>query len=124
MSLAAPEGTSCRTAYVCNKSDSVLSVIEKCLDNGLGTCLIVNNDKRLTGRISLADIRQALLDSTAIVDATVGWHLADADATAATRRIRKDVAEDAVLQPMVDPSGHLTGVLIDHSTMPVQVAKP
>jgi perosamine synthetase len=124
MYLAGSGGSSPYAAFVCNKSDSVLSVIEKCLDNGLGTCLIVDDDQRLTGRISLADIRQALLDGTAIVDATVGWHLADADATAATRRIRKDVAEDAVLQPMVDPSGHLTGVLIDHSTMPVQVAKP
>jgi len=67
MSLAAPEGTSSETAYVCNKSESVLSVIEKCLDNGLGTCLIVEDDQRLAGRISMDDIRQALLDGTAIV---------------------------------------------------------
>ena len=38
MSLAAPEETSIETAFVCNKSESVLSVIEKCLDNGLGSC--------------------------------------------------------------------------------------
>jgi perosamine synthetase len=124
MYLPASAGSPPYSAFVCNKSDSVLSVIEKCLDNGLGTCLIVEADERFTGRISLADIRQALLDGTAIVDATVGWHLTDAGATAATRGLRNDVADDAVLQPVVDPSGHLTGVLIDHSTMPVQVAKP
>src|SRR5258705_2873015 len=123
MSLAAPEGTSSETAYVCNKSESVLSVIEKCLDNGLGTCLIVEDDQRLAGRISLDDIRQALLDGKAIVDPTLGWHLADAGTTAATHRLRNDV-DDAVLQPVLDPSGHLTGVVIDHSTVPVQVAKP
>src|ERR1700704_689839 len=114
MSLAAPEGTSCGTAYVCNKSESVLSVIEKCLDNGLGTCLIVEDDQRLAGRISMDDIRQALLDGTAIVDPTLGWHLTDAGTTAATHQLRNDVAaDDAVLQPVIDPSGHLTGVVID-----------
>src|ERR1700730_14207054 len=124
MSLAEPEGTSLTTAFVCNKSESVLSVIEKCLDNGLGTCLIVEDDQRLAGRVSLDDIRQALLDGTAIIDPTLGWHLADAGTTVATSRLRNDIVDDAVLQPVVDASGHLTGVLIDHSTVPVQVAKP
>ena len=119
MSLAAGG----RHAYVCNKSESVLSVIEKCLDNGLGTCLIVDDDQRVVGRISMDDIRQALLDGTAIVDPTLGWHLTDTGTTAATRPLRNDI-DDAVLQPVLDPSGHLTGVLIDRSTMPVQVAKP
>lgn len=124
MSLAEPEELSPTAAFVCNKSESVLSVIEKCLDNGLGTCLIVEDDQRLAGRISLDDIRQALLDGSAIIDPTLGWHLTDAGATATTRRLRNDIADAAVLQPVVDPSGHLTGVLIDHSTVPVQVAKP
>src|SRR5216684_6794334 len=124
MSLAEPEKASLTTAFVCNKSESVLSVIEKCLDNGLGTCLIVEDDQRLAGRISLDDIRQALLDGTAIVDPTLGWHLTDAGTTVATRRLRNDIDDDDVLQPVVDPSGHLTGVLIDRSTVPVQVAKP
>jgi perosamine synthetase len=124
MSLAEPVELSPTAAFVCNKSESVLSVIEKCLDNGLGTCLIVEDDQRLAGRISLDDIRQALLDGSAIIDPTLGWHLTDVGATAATRRLRNDIADDAVLQPVVDPSGHLTGVLIDHSTVPVQVAKP
>ncbi len=124
MSLAEPEKASLTTAFVCNKSESVLAVIEKCLDNGLGTCLIVEDDQRLAGRISLDDIRQALLDGTAIVDPTLGWHLTDAGTTVATRRLRNDIDDDDVLQPVVDPSGHLTGVLIDRSTVPVQVAKP
>ncbi len=124
MSLAEPEELSLTAAFVCNKSESVLSVIEKCLDNGLGTCLIVEDDQRLAGRISLDDIRQALLDGSAIIDPTLGWHLTDVGATAATRRLRNDIVDDAVLQPVVDASGHLTGVLIDHSTVPVQVAKP
>ncbi len=74
MSLAAPEESSVEAAFVCNKSESVLSVIEKCLDNGLGSCLVVGDDHRFIGRISLDDIRRALADGTAIVDPTLGWH--------------------------------------------------
>src|SRR5262249_13213394 len=83
MSLAAPgevteanENVGKTAGVVCNKSASLLSVIEKCLDNGLGTCLLVEDDQRLIGRISLDDIRQALIDGTATVDPTVEWHLA------------------------------------------------
>jgi perosamine synthetase len=118
MSLAEPEEPS--LAFVCNRSESVLSVIEKCLDNGLGTCLIVEDDHRLVGRISLDDIRRALVDGTAIVDSTLGWHLAAAELPA--NRLRNDI--DGVLQPVLDTSGHLTGVLIDRSSQPVQVAMP
>jgi perosamine synthetase len=124
MSLAEPEKASPTTAFVCSKSESVLSVIERCLDNGLGTCLIVEDDQRLAGRISLDDIRQALLDGSAIVDPTLGWHLTDTDATASTHRLRNNIVDDEVLQPMVDPSGRLTGILIDRSTVSVQVARP
>lgn len=124
MSLAAPEQTTLATEFVCNRSESVLSVIEKCLDNGLGTCLIVADDRRLVGRISLDEIRQALVDGTAIVDSTLDWHLASASSAASTSRLRNDVAQDEVLQSVVDPSGHLTGVLVDRSNQPVQVATP
>jgi perosamine synthetase len=122
MSLAEPEDKSDTTAFVCNKSESVLSVIEKCLDNGLGSCLIVEDDQHLIGRISLDDIRQALVDGTAIEDAGLDWHL-DAGALASPLRLRNDI-EHEVLKPVVDPGGRLTGVLVDRSTQPVQVAMP
>jgi perosamine synthetase len=131
MSLAAPEEVTESTRlvdktaeFICNKSESVLSVIEKCLDNGLGTCLIVEDDQRLIGRISLDDIRQALVDGTAIVDPTVEWHLASIGGMASLNHLRNDLTQDDVLQPVVDPTGHLTGVVIDRSMQSVQVAMP
>src|SRR5947207_1828754 len=124
MSLAAPEEASQATAFVCNKSESMLSVIEKCLDNGLGTCLIVEDDQRLVGRISLDDIRKALMDGSAVVDPTLEWHLANGSAMTSAKRLRNDVVDNGVLQAVVDPSGYLTGVLIDRSIQPVQVAMP
>src|SRR3982074_3364366 len=98
MSLAGPEEVLFTTAFICNKSESLLSVIEKCLDNGLGSCLIVEDDRRLVGRISLDDIRQALMDGTAIVDPTLEWHLANTGAMASTNRLRNDIGHDDVLQ--------------------------
>jgi len=131
MSLATPEEVTKTTAvaektaeFVCNKSESLLSVIEKCLDNGLGTCLIVEDDQRLIGRISLDDIRQALVDGTAIVDPTVGWHLASIGSMTSVSPLRNDLTHNGVLQPVVDRAGHLTGVVVDRSTQPVQVAMP
>jgi perosamine synthetase len=126
MSLAAPEeaASSATTAFVCSRSESMLSVIEKCLDNGLGTCLIVEDDQRLVGRISLEDIGRALVDGTAMVDPTLEWHLASTGPMASTNRLRNDVVDDGVLQAVVDPSGYLTGVLIDRSIQAVQVAMP
>jgi perosamine synthetase len=124
MSLVERDGTSLPTALVCNKSESVLSVIEKCLDNGLGNCLIVEDDQRLVGRISLDDVRHALRDGTAVVDPTLGWHLTAVGTTLATRRLRNDVVDEATLQAVVDPRGRLTGVQVDRSTEFVQIARP
>src|SRR5689334_11347343 len=122
MSLAAPEESSLEAAFVCNRSESVLSVIEKCLDNGLGSCLIVEDDRRLIGRISLDDIRRALADGSAIVDPTLGWH--PAGNMIAANLLPNDLDRQETLRPVVDPTGHLTGVFIDRSTQPVQVAMP
>src|ERR1041384_8320791 len=122
MSLAAPEESLVEAAFVCNKSESVLSVIEKCLDNGLGSCLVVGDDHRFIGSISLDDIRRALADGTAIVDPTLGWH--PAGNMIAANPLPNDIDRHELLRPVVDATGHLTGVLIDRSAQPVQVAMP
>src|SRR2546430_16924052 len=106
MSLAAPEEASQATAFVCNKSESMLSVIEKCLDNGLGTCLIVEDDQRLVGRISLDDIRRGLVDGTAMVDPTLEWHLANGGAPAT--RVRDAPLRRGILPGAVGPTRDFT----------------
>ena len=122
MALAAPEEESPQAAFVCSRSESVLSVIEKCLDNGLGACLVVGDDHRLMGRISLDDIRRAIADGTAIADPTLGWHPTGNMISA--NALRNDTDQQDTLRPVVNSSGHLTGVLIDRSRQPVQVAMP
>jgi perosamine synthetase len=104
-------------AFVCRKSDNVFFAIEKCLDNGLGSCFVVEDDERLAGRITLAGIRAAILDGTALADPTLARHMVPA-------HLRNDPSEHDVLQAIVDSAGHLTGIRIDRSTQPIQLAKP
>ncbi|MBV8410717.1 MAG: aminotransferase class I/II-fold pyridoxal phosphate-dependent enzyme [Alphaproteobacteria bacterium] len=123
MSLAEPEVMPGTTPFVCNRSESVLSVIEKCLDNGVGSCLIVEDDQRLIGRITLDDIRDALLDGTAITDPSLEWHLTNAGALASLGRLRNDV-DHQLLQPVLDGGGRLVSVRVDRSAQAVQIAMP
>lgn len=125
MSLAAVEEPLLQEAYVCKRSDSVFTAIEKCLDNGVGSCLIVGDDHRLVGRISLDDIRRALLDGRALDDPSLERHLADAATALTASTLHNDTAVDAqILQAILDANGRLAGVDIDRSGELVQVARP
>ena len=125
MSLAAAEEPSILEAYVCKRSDSIFTAIERCLDNGLGSCLIIGEDRRLLGRISLDDIRRAVLDGTALDDPRLACHLAAAVRSVPDARMRNDqVVSPEILQPVLDASDRLVGIDIDRSTELVQVARP
>ena len=130
MSLSMPEtpsfgddgkssGGSGEDAYICNTSESLIAVIEKCLDNGLGTCLVVEDDNCLVGRVTLDDIGKAVLEG-ALLNPTLGQHLETLG-----RRRQNDTSVDAnVLRPLLDDTGGLVGVAIDRSTQHIQVARP
>jgi perosamine synthetase len=105
--------------YICNTSDTLFAVIEKCLDNGLGTCLVVEGEDRFVGRISLDDIGTAVLGG-ALRNPTLGQHV-----EMFARRLANDPsADNQVLQPMLDASGRLVGITLDRSYQHVQVARP
>src|SRR5262245_43987872 len=59
--------------FVCDASESPIAAIEKCLDNGLGACLVVDG-RRYLGRVSLDELGRAALDG-ALLAPTVGQHL-------------------------------------------------
>ncbi len=127
MSLSMPEASSFgdegesngEDAYICNTSENLIAVIEKCLDNGLGTCLVVEDDNRLVGRITLDDIGKAVLEG-ALLNPTLGQHMETLWPAAAQRRIGR--CECAA--PGFDAMGTLVGVAIDRSTQQIQVARP
>lgn len=113
--------------FVCSRSDNVFAVIEKCLDNGMDTCLVVGDDNRLLGQVTLADIRKAILDGKAQVSATVEGLISDFVPRFSPRngQIRYDPADDGnILAPVLDYAGRLIGVDIDRGRTLIQVAKP
>jgi len=112
-------GPSFTDEFVCKTSENLFAAIEKCLDNGLGTCLVVEGENRLVGRISLDDIGRAVLDG-ALLNPSLDKHMA----TLAHQRHNDTSADKDVLHPVLDPQGKLTGVTIDRSTQLVQVARP
>ena len=112
--------------FVCRRSDTIFAAIEKCLDNGLGVCLLVDDADRLIGRITLDEIRRAVRDGCLLTDASL-----DRYASIELDKIRRKVdgawvalADDAALRPMLDREGRVVDVVVDHSRRFVQVANP
>jgi len=127
MSLSLPEAQSFgddgestgEDAYICKASENLIAVIEKCLDNGLGACLVVADDNHLVGRVALDDIGKAVLEG-ALLNPTIGQHL-----EALGHRLHNNASANAnVLRPLLDGTGGLIGVEIDRSTQHIQVARP
>lgn len=104
--------------FVCEASESPIAAIEKCLDNGLGRCLVVDA-KRYIGRVSLDDLGRAALDGALAVP-TLGQHM-----QSFAHRLSNDPAGDNdVLRPVLDPMGNLIGVTVDRSAQRIQIARP
>jgi perosamine synthetase len=104
--------------FVCEASESPIAAIEKCLDNGLGRCLVVDGG-RYVGRISLEELGAAALDGALAVP-TLGQHMQ----RSGHRPSNNPAADNDVLRPVLDPMGNLIGVTVDRSAERVQIARP
>lgn len=100
----------------CHPSDGMFAVAEKCLDNGLGLCFVVDDRKRLLGRVTLDQIRRAIAEGHARGDCGVHRLVGGEGLAAATR--------DEVAVPVLAPDGRLLDVAVDRSKAFVQVAQP
>jgi len=83
--------------YVCCTSETLFAAIEKCLDNGLGTCLVVEDENRFVGRITLEDIGKAVLGG-ALLNPSLGQNLD----MFAPRLVNDPSSDSQVLQPVLD----------------------
>jgi perosamine synthetase len=108
--------------FTCKRSDNIFAAIEKCLDNGLGACLVVGEDQSLVGRITLDDIRCGILDGHALNDTSLDRYIKDDVHRSGGRN--EPVRENGALTPVVDFRGRLIDVVVDRSKEFVQVAKP
>ena len=112
--------------FVCRRTDNVFVAIEKCLDNGLGVCLVVDGEDRLIGRITLDEIRRAVREGSVLTDTELDRYIVF-DPANAQRKLGAAViavGNDAVVKPIVDGCGRLIDVVVDHSKQFIQVAKP
>src|SRR5260221_13696949 len=88
--------------YICNASETLFAAIEKCLDNGLGTCLVVEEENRLVGRVTLDDLGKAVLGG-ALLNPSLEQHLG----MFAHKLANDRSADSQVLQPILDGTGRL-----------------
>ncbi|HEY4168801.1 MAG TPA: DegT/DnrJ/EryC1/StrS family aminotransferase [Reyranella sp.] len=102
--------------FVCDSSESPLAAIEKCLDNGIGACLVVDG-RRYLGRVSLDELGRAAL-AGAMLAPTLGQHLRELG------HHRSNASPTDILQPDLDPAGNLIGITVDRSAQCVQIARP
>lgn len=124
MSYLASEGK--QAQFTCKQSENVFVAIEKCLDNGLGICFVLDDDRRVVSKITLDEIRGAILDGSAIKDTSLG-HLSGRAAVVPPQLqpFRNDPLPDGeMVMPVVDDDGRLTDILVDRSKQFVQIAKP
>ena len=103
--------------FVCSASESPIAAIEKCLDNGLGACLVVDG-QRYVGRVTLDTLGRAALEG-GLLAPTLGQHLGESPCL-----LRNEPVDDALLHPQLDAAGNLTGVTVDRSAQRVQIARP
>ena len=104
--------------FVCDASDSPLAAVEKCLDNGLGTCLVVDGQRYL-GCITLDELGQAALNGGLRVP-TLGQHMA----TIGRRLSNTAAANTGLLKPELDAAGNLIRLTVDRSAQRIQIARP
>src|SRR4051794_34644386 len=76
---AAPEsgddpGPSGEDDFICSTSETLVAAIEKCLDNGIGSCLVVEAGQRFVGQISLEELGKAVLDGVLLAP-TLGQYM-------------------------------------------------
>src|SRR5215469_831650 len=121
-----PAGANKIFPFVCRRSESVFVAIEKCLDNGIGACLLADDDDRVIGRITLDDLRRAVRDGGALTGASLERYArVDPGTTQGMAgAARAALGDDAVLEPVLDGEGRLIDVAVDHSRGFIQVAKP
>ncbi len=103
-----------RDRFVCKRSDSLLSAIEKCLDNGTGDCFIVDDEDIVFGRVTLEEIAGAILSGTAPAD-LMTWPMTPVSSPETTREC---------VSPLLDATGRLIAVRVDRGSEFVQVSRP
>src|ERR1700687_1592628 len=93
-----------RPSFLCRPADGLFAVIEKCLNNGTGCCLVLDDDRRPIGRIDLDDIRSAGRDGRLANLDSLGSLMATGPAGSAGQASGKHA-----LEPVLAADGRMIG---------------
>jgi len=106
--------------FTCQRGESALAAIERCLNNGHGVCFVLDEERRILGRVEMDDLRWALIEGRLLSSMDLGRLLSEL----AARAPRNDRREDEAVTPLLDRDGRFLGVRVDRSCRFVQVARP
>ncbi|MBV8534344.1 MAG: aminotransferase class I/II-fold pyridoxal phosphate-dependent enzyme [Alphaproteobacteria bacterium] len=104
------------TEFTCASTDSVMMAAEKCLDNRLGVCFVLDARQRLLGRLTLQQIRKSVVDGRAFSSLGAGHLVEDLPAAGSP--------DYGPATPVLGDDGRLVDVVVDRSRQPVQIAQP
>lgn len=107
--------------FTCRPSDSLLTAAEKCLDNGVGICFVVDAQQRLLGQVTLTQIRQAIAAGFDFCDRGIARLLERGGAAGGGPTA---IAGDQAARPVLADNGRLVDVIVDRSRQVIQVAQP
>jgi perosamine synthetase len=111
-------GETSELQFICQHNESIFAAIEKCLDNGLGICFVVDDDRKLLGRVRLEELRYALREGRLLATPCLG------DFLEKSRTSCDELESDDPVRPRLDGRGRLSGVTVDHSQQFVHIARP
>ncbi len=95
----------------CRANDDLLAVIDKCLGNPTGQCLVVDEEDRPLGRVDLDCLRAGLKQQGFAAGA---W----------ASLIKPVHGEGVFVEPVLDEGGRLLDVAARRARQPVQIARP
>jgi len=116
--LAEPPSAGC-SGLVCGHRDSLYLAISRCLDGGAGLCFVVDDEKRIVGRVTLDSVRNAIRKGELSSGTPIGRSVALMPEPVNSR---EDFA--GVATPMLDARGRLVDVIVDQGRAAVPLSKP
>lgn len=111
--------------FTCRPSDSLLGAAEKCLDNGVGVCFVIDAEQRPLGQVTLTRIRQAIAAGFDFGDEAVARLLEGGDtAIRCCGATGLPEPEAQAVTPILSADGRLVDAVVDRSRHLIQVAQP
>jgi len=88
------------------------------LDNGLGICFVVDDDRKFLGRIRLEELRHALREGMLLAGPSLGDFLEKSGIP------RDGLEKNDQASPQWDGCGRLSGITVDYSQQFIHIARP